>query len=233
MSGTLFIVATPIGNLADISQRALDTLRGVSLIACEDTRHTAKLLSAHGIATPTLSLHEHNERRRTESLIEKLKSGSAVALVSDAGTPLVSDPGWWLVHTALEAGIPLAWIPGPSAVDGALVLSGLPCDRFVFEGFLPPKSAARRRRLEALKGEERTVIVFESPHRVRKTVRDIMEVIGDVPLACMRELTKRFEETIRGTAASVAEALEARPPRGEYVLAWSARPRRKKDGIDD
>lgn len=223
MPGTLYIVATPIGNLRDITLRAIDTLKAVALIACEDTRHTSNLLSHYEIHKPLVSLHEHNERKRTPELIEKLKHGQSVALVCDGGTPLVSDPGWLLVHRAIEEHVPVSWIPGPAALIGGLVLSGLPSDRFVFEGFLPAKASARRRRLEALKGEPRTVILYESPHRLVNMLRDLHEVLGDTPVACARELTKMFEESRRGKAGELIAHFEKHPPRGEFVVVFSNR----------
>ena len=218
MSGTLFVVATPIGHLKDIGLRALETLKAVEAIACEDTRQTGKLLQHYAIRKPMVSLHDHNERAKTPELVNRLRAGESLALVSDGGTPLISDPGWRLVHEAIGAGVRVSWIPGPTAAIGALVLSGLPTDRFVFEGFLPPKSAARRKRLEALKGEARTVVLYESPHRLLKTLRDIHDVLGDVPIACARELTKMFEEVKRGTASEVLAHFERHAPKGEFVL---------------
>jgi 16S rRNA (cytidine1402-2'-O)-methyltransferase len=199
MSGTLSVVSTPIGNLQDITLRALETLRAVDVIACEDTRQTGKLLKHYGITKPLVSLHDHNERQRTPELLSRLRTGQSVALVSDGGTPLVSDPGWWLVRQAIEAGIQVVPIPGVSAMLAALVVAGLPTDRFVFEGFLPSKPVARRKRLEALKQEEGTIILYESPHRLVRTLREVSEIMGAVPIACARELTKVFEEIRRGT----------------------------------
>ena len=220
MSGTLYIVATPIGNLRDISLRAIETLKAVDVIACEDTRQTAKLLQRHEIRKSLVSLHEHNERQRTPELLERLKAGASIALVSDGGTPLISDPGWWLVRQAINEGVPVSWIPGPTALIGALALSGLPTDRFVFEGFLPAKPGARRKRLEALKGESRTVVLYESPHRLMKTLREIAEVFGDAPAAVSRELTKMFEDVNRGTISELIAHFERRAPRGELVIVF-------------
>lgn len=217
-SGTLFIVATPIGNLKDITLRAIDTLKAVDLIACEDTRQTGKLLAQHQIRKPLVSLHEHNERPQTERLLERLKAGQSVALVCDGGTPLISDPGWWLVRQAIERGISVTAIPGPSAAIAALTVSGLPSDRFAFEGFLPQKATARRKRLEVMRDESRTVIVYESPHRLVKALGDIRDVLGDVDLAAARELTKMFEEVRRGRVSELIAHFTAHPPRGEFVL---------------
>ena len=224
MVGTLHVVATPIGNLQDITLRALETLKAVDVIACEDTRKTGKLLSHHGIRRPMVSVHDHNERARTPELIARLRGGESVALVSDGGTPLISDPGWRLVHEAIAAQIPVTWVPGPTALVGGLVLSGLPAERFVFEGFLPPKRGARRKRLEALKEEERTVVLYESPHRLLKTLKEVREVLGDIPVACARELTKMFEEVRRGAVSEVIEHFERHAPRGEFVLVLRPAP---------
>lgn len=218
MTGVLYIVGTPIGNLRDITARALDVLRTVDLVACEDTRQTAKLLGAHQIEISMVSLHDHNERSRTPGLIRQLQAGKTIALVSDGGTPLINDPGWWLVRQAIEAQIPVSWIPGATALIGALVLSGLPTDRFVFEGFLPAKPTARRKRLEALKGEPRTIVCYESPHRVLAALRDVRELLGDVQVACARELTKVFEEVRRGPVSELIGHFEQHPPRGELML---------------
>ena len=220
MSGTLYVVATPIGNLQDITLRAIDTLKAMDVIACEDTRQTAKLLSRYEIHKPLVSLHEYNERQRTPQLLEKLKAGESIALVSDGGTPLISDPGWFLVRKVLDEKLPVSWIPGPTALIGALALSGLPTDRFVFEGFLPVKSGARRKRLEALKSEPRTVVLYESPHRLVKTLREIAEVFGDVPASVSRELTKMFEDVNRGTISEIVAHFERRAPRGELVIVF-------------
>lgn len=224
MTGTLYLVATPVGNLSDITLRALETLKAVDAIACEDTRRTAKLLHHYQIRKPMVSLHEHNERSRTPGLLERLKTSESVALVCDGGTPLVSDPGWWLVHQAIEEQIPVSWIPGPTALIGGLVLSGLPMERVVFEGFLPPKSGARRRQLEMLKTEPRTIVVYESPHRLLKTLQDVLDVLGDVPMACARELTKTFEEVRRGKASELLSHFEQHPPRGEFIVIFKAHP---------
>ena len=223
-AGTLYVVATPIGNLKDISLRALEALKTVDLIACEDTRQTSKLLQHYEIRKPLVSLHDHNERQRTPGLTEQLKAGQSIALVCDGGTPLISDPGWRLVHQAVDEQVPVSWMPGPTALIGGLVLSGLPTDRFVFEGFLPVKPGARRRELERLKQEPRTVIVYESPHRLLKTLRDLREVLGDVPVACARELTKMFEDVRRGSVSELIAHFEQHPPRGEFVVVFRRSP---------
>ncbi len=215
MSGTLYIVSTPIGNLEDITLRAVRILREASLIACEDTRHTRRLLDHLGISKPTVSYHEHNESARAAELIERLSSGETIALVSDAGTPLVSDPGYRVVRAAIDAGIPVVPIPGASASLAALAASGLPTDSFRFCGFLPAKTTQRRKTLESLAGEDCTLIFYEAPHRVLDALDDIEAVMGNRPVVAARELTKLHEEFLRGTAAEVKSKLK---PLGEIVL---------------
>jgi len=217
MPATLFVVATPIGNLEDMTYRAVRVLGQVRLIAAEDTRRTRLLLQRYRIETATTSLHEHNEERKLPQIIESLESGSDVALVSDAGMPGVSDPGYRLVRAAIERGIRVEALPGASAVLTALGVSGFPADQFVFLGFPPSKPAARRRWLEALAPEERTVVFFEAPHRVRQTLSAMLAIIGDRPVAVGRELTKLHEEVLRGTVASVLPNLGS-PPRGEFTI---------------
>jgi 16S rRNA (cytidine1402-2'-O)-methyltransferase len=196
MPGTLFVVATPIGNLEDITIRALAVLRRVSLIAAEDTRHTARLLARHDIHTPTTSLHQHNEHRKSPSIVARLSKGDDVALVSDAGTPTVSDPGARLVRAALDAGIRVEPVPGPSAVMAALAASGFPADTFTFLGFPPTRSNDRIRWFEALRQAGRTVVFFEAPHRIVRTLTDLQASIGDRPVVLARELTKKHEELV-------------------------------------
>jgi len=217
-AGRLYIVATPIGHLQDISLRALETLKAVDVIACEDARHTGRLLHRHGIRTPLVSYHDHNERTRAPELVERLRRGESVALVSDAGTPLIADPGYRLVQAALAAALPVTVIPGPSAIEPALILSGLPTHRFVFEGYLSAKPGARRRAIEAWRHEARTVVCFETPHRLVKALQEIREVLGEVTMAVARELTKHFEEVRRGPVSDVLRHFEAHPPKGEFVL---------------
>jgi 16S rRNA (cytidine1402-2'-O)-methyltransferase len=216
MSGTLHVVATPIGNLEDITLRALRVLREAALIACEDTRQTRKLLDHYGIATPAISYHEHNEAARAAELLEKLMEGTSIALVSDAGTPLISDPGFRLVAKAIEAGVRVEPVPGASAVIAALTASGLPVDSFRFSGFLPPRGAQRRKALARLKDEPATLVFYEAPHRILETLEDIGEVLGARPLVLAREITKLHEEFLRGTAAE----LRARriPLKGEFTV---------------
>jgi 16S rRNA (cytidine1402-2'-O)-methyltransferase len=217
----LYIVSTPIGNLKDITLRAIETLKSVALIAAEDTRHTKILLDHYEIRTPLTSYFEHNEDKKTAQLIAQLKEGKDVALVTDAGTPGISDPGYPLIRAAIAEGIEVTTIPGPTAMIAALNLSGLPAHSFVFEGFLPVKSGARRKKLEELKQIGRTVIVYESPHRVAKTLLDMEEVLDDPEVVCARELTKKFEEVKKQKASAWREYFEKNAPRGEYVLLWN------------
>lgn len=219
--GTLFVVATPIGNLADLSSRARDTLAQVDLIAAEDTRHTRRLLSHFGIETPQFALHEHNERDVIEPLVERLRGGASIALVSDAGTPLVSDPGYRFVLAAHRAGIPVSPVPGASASLAALSVAGLPTDRFCFEGFLPARPKARRDRLEGLRFEPRTMIFYESVHRIREALADCEQVFGEARPACLaRELTKRHEQVAAATLGELRTKLDDGriPDKGEFVL---------------
>ena len=219
MPGRLYLVATPIGNLEDITYRAVRVLGEVEVIACEDTRQTRKLLDHYGIAKPTISYHEHNEAGRAAELVERLVAGTSVALVSDAGMPLVSDPGYRLVRAAIEAGVPVEPVPGPSAALAALAASGLPTDAFHFAGFLPAKAGQRARALEALQDESATLIFYEAPHRVLEALDAIAEVLGPRPVVAARELTKVHEEYLRGTAAEVRDQLAARGSiKGEFTL---------------
>lgn len=217
--GTLYLVATPIGNLEDITQRAVRVLSEVDLLAAEDTRQTQKLLNHLGIKAPLISYHEHNARRVGEELIAKLKAGESIALVSDAGMPAISDPGEDLVRLAAQESVPVTIVPGASASLSALVLSGLSTQRFVFEGFLPVKGRERKERLAAVAREERTVILYEAPHRVLKTLEDLAAVCGpDRQAAAVRELTKLYEEVRRGMLAELITHFTATEPRGEFVL---------------
>ncbi len=221
MTGILHVVATPIGNLSDITLRALEVLKAVDVIACEDTRHTGRLLSHYKISSKLISLHDHNEAQRIEQILNLLEDEKSIALVSDAGTPLINDPGWRIVQAVIQAGGKVETLPGPAAFLTALVLSGLPTDRFVFEGFLPPKSHGRRKRLEILNADSRTVIVYESPYRVVKTLTDIEAVCGNVAVCCARELTKKFEECVRGTAGEVLDHFKNKTPKGEFVILFN------------
>lgn len=216
--GILYIVGTPIGNLEDISARALRVLREVSVIAAEDTRQTRKLLSHFEIHTPMVSYHEHNQKTAGPEIIDRLLAGPDIALVTDAGMPAISDPGADLVRLAIAGGIPVVAIPGPTAFTTGLVISGLPTDRFVFEGFLPARKKDRRNALERLRREERTTILYEAPHRLLDTLEELGDVLGNRPVAVARELTKLFEEVVRGSTAQVLEHFKQKAPRGEFVL---------------
>ena len=219
MPASLYLVATPIGNLEDITLRALRVLKEADVIACEDTRQTGKLLAHFGIDKPTVSYHEHNEAARTQELLARLEAGAEVALVSDAGTPLISDPGYRLLTAAIAAGIPVVPVPGASAVLSALAAAGLPTDAFRFGGLLPVKSTQRRKALESLRAETCTLIFYEAPHRILDTLSDIAALLGDRPVVVARELTKFYEEFLRGTAEQVRLQLAARPSvKGEITL---------------
>lgn len=216
--GTLYIVGTPIGNLDDITHRALRILAEVDVIAAEDTRHTRKLLTHFGLHTPMVSYHEHNLQTQGPILIDRLRAGESVAVVTDAGMPGISDPGQHLVALAHEAAVPVVAVPGPTAVITALVVSGLATDRFCFEGFLPRQKKERAAALGRLVGEERTWVVYEAPHRLVDTLADLEKHLGARPMAACRELTKRFEEVVRGTPVELAAHFSAHPPRGEFAL---------------
>ncbi|MEP6961996.1 MAG: 16S rRNA (cytidine(1402)-2'-O)-methyltransferase [Acidobacteriota bacterium] len=218
-TGTLYVVSTPIGNLEDITLRALRVLREASLVACEDTRQTRKLLDHFAITTATTSYHEHNETVRATELAERMSAGAIIALVTDAGTPLLSDPGYRLVQAAIAAGVPVVPIPGASAALGALAASGLATDEFRFCGFLPSKCGQRKKVLEALQEEECTLVFYEAPHRILDTLADIEAVYGVRPIVVARELTKLHEEFLRGSAAEVRAQLASRPSvKGEITL---------------
>ncbi len=218
MAGKLYVVSTPIGNLGDITLRALEVLKGVDAIACEDTRHAKKFLQHYGIDRPLISYFEGNEKTRAPQIIQMLKEGKSVALISDAGTPTISDPGYRLVRMAREEGIEVLPVPGPSAIIAALSVSGLPTDRFIFEGFLPRKEGKRRRRLEELAEFEGSIILYESPHRIERTLKEILEVMGDRRVFIGREMTKMHEEYIFGWLSEVMERVK---PRGEIVIVVS------------
>ncbi len=219
MAGTLYLIATPIGNLEDITYRALRLLGEVAVIACEDTRHSKKLLSHYGISTRTISYHDHNERERAAELLELLKRGSDVAVISDAGTPSINDPGFRLARTAIDNGVRVVPVPGASALISALVASGLPTDEFFFGGFLPARSGARRARLSELRTLPATLIFYEGPHRIAATLGDAREILGEREAAVARELTKLHEEIARGRLSELAERFSsADNARGEMVL---------------
>jgi 16S rRNA (cytidine1402-2'-O)-methyltransferase len=220
-AGVLYVVATPIGNLQDITARAIDTLGRVALVAAEDTRHSRKLLAHYGIGTPLLALHEHNEREQTQKLLARLAAGEDVALISDAGTPLISDPGFYLVRAARAAGLLVVAVPGASACIAALSIAGLPTDRFVFEGFLPSKQVARAKRLQALQDESRTLVFYESSHRIVACLADMVATLGGEREAVLaRELTKTFETTRGGSLQELHDWLLAddNQQRGEFVI---------------
>ncbi|MEH1901049.1 MAG: 16S rRNA (cytidine(1402)-2'-O)-methyltransferase [Nostoc sp.] len=223
--GTLYVVGTPIGNLEDMTFRAVRILQTVDIIAAEDTRHTGKLLQHFQVKTPQVSYHEHNRTSRIPELLEHLVNDKAIALVSDAGMPGISDPGYELVKACIQAGIPVVPIPGASAAITALSAAGLPTDRFVFEGFLPSKSQQRQQHLESLQTESRTLIFYESPHRLRDTLQDLAEVWGsDRQIVLARELTKLYEEFWRGTIAEAIAHYSQREPQGEYTLVVAGIP---------
>jgi len=226
----LYIVATPIGNLEDISLRALRTLREVKLIAAEDTRRTRKLLNTYDIKTPTTSYHEHNKLTKLDYILDCLKDGD-VALVSDAGMPGISDPGYELIVAVSQQGIPLVPIPGPSVVTTALVVSGLDTGQFRYLGYLPAKASARRRQLQEVAGEQATIVVFETPHRLPAALKDLLEVLGDRKVAVCRELTKLHEEVFRGTVSGAIEHFTA--PRGEFTLVIEGDREPKKPKLTD
>jgi 16S rRNA (cytidine1402-2'-O)-methyltransferase len=219
MPGTLFIVATPIGNLEDLTPRALRVLGEVDLVACEDTRHTRGLLNRFGIKAKTISYHEHNERERAEELGKLLEAGSNIAIVSDAGTPLISDPGFRIVNAAIKLGIQVIPLPGPAAFVAALIASGLPTDQFFFGGFLPARAAARRAMLEKLRAIPATLVFYEAPHRIAAALKDALNTLGDRTAAVARELTKLHEEIARGRLSELAQRFsESARARGEMVL---------------
>ena len=218
MPGSLYLVATPIGNLADITYRAVQVLKDVDLIACEDTRHTQKLLHHYGVTTKTISYHEHNEEARATELIAMMQSGTSVAVVSDAGTPGISDPGYRLVSKAADEGIVVVPIPGPSALLSALIASGLPTDEFLFAGFLPAKTGQRRARLAELRDVSATLVFYEAPHRIVASLQDCVEVLGERKAAIARELTKLHEEVRRGRLSELLEHYSTEQPRGEFVV---------------
>jgi len=232
MAGSLYVVSTPIGNLDDITVRAVETLRSVGLVAAEDTRRTALLLKHFGLTTPTTSLHEHNETQKIPQLIRQLANGVNIALVSDAGTPVVADPGQRLIAKAIEEGIRVVPIPGASAVTAALAASGYPADSFVFAGFAPSKSNDRKSWLLALVDEPRTVVFFEAPHRIAKTLSDMAGVFGDRPIIVARELTKLHEQIVRTTAREATGA--AIPERGEFTIVLGpVAPSQITENVDD
>ena len=232
----LYVVATPIGNLEDISLRALDILAAVDVIAAEDTRRTRVLMARHGLDTPLLSLQEHNEEQRAPHLVERLGNGDSIALVSDAGTPLLSDPGFRLVRLAAAAGIEVVAVPGPSSITAALSIGGLPTDRFTFEGFLPSRHAARVKHLNGLKTEPRTMVFFESSHRIQASLDDLAGVFGEArEIALCREMTKQFETVLRGSLGEVKQRVDGdqNQRKGEFVLLVAGCPADGDEGFDN
>jgi 16S rRNA (cytidine1402-2'-O)-methyltransferase len=232
-AGILYIVSTPIGNLEDITMRAIRVLKEVGIIAAEDTRHTKQLCTHFGIATPLTSYHDFNKEEKTAVLLERLRSGTDVALVSDAGTPLISDPGYFLIARSIESGIRVVPVPGPSAVLAALAASGLPTDAFRFEGFLPRKNGPRSKRIERLRDDPASLILFESPHRVGKLLASLRSRLGNRRAVLARELTKRFEELHRGTLDELLIEVGRRPPKGEITLVVEGASRRKRHDRED
>ena len=222
VTGTLYLVSTPIGNLEDITLRALRILKEVDLIAAEDTRQTRRLLTHYEIKTPLTSYFEGNQKTKSEKLIARLKAGESVALVSDAGTPIISDPGYPLLQECIAEALPIVPIPGPSAILAAAAVSGLPLHNFTFEGFLSPKSGKRKRQLTQLADEKRTLILFESPHRLRRFLEDALDVMGERNIVIARELTKRFEEIFRGNISQALEKFQSTEPRGEFTIVIGA-----------
>jgi 16S rRNA (cytidine1402-2'-O)-methyltransferase len=220
--GTLYIVATPIGNLEDITLRAIRTLKEVDAVAAEDTRHTQKLLSKFDIHTPLTSYHDHNKEEKAPVLVSRLLEGKSIALVSDAGTPGISDPGYFLINLAIDQGVPVVSIPGATAAIAALSVSGLPTDRFVFDGFLPSRHTARMKRLAELAGEERTLIFYEAPHRITQALADMQAVLGDRKAVLTRELTKVHEQVLRGRLSDIRQLLEAGSLKGEFTVIVEA-----------
>ena len=214
----LYVVSTPIGNLKDITLRAIEVLKTVDLIACEDTRHTKIILDRYAITTPTTSYYQYNKIGKAKYLISLLKQDKDIALVSDSGTPGILDPGYHLINLALQNNIRITSIPGPVALIAALVVSGKPTHRFIFEGFLPSKKQARKNHLECLKKLKHTIVFYESPHRILATLEDIKEIFGDIQLVWARELTKKFEEVKRGRVTSLISELSSRRVRGEFVV---------------
>ena len=216
--GTLYIVPTPIGNLKDITLRGLEVLEGVDLVIAEDTRNTKRLLAHYSIPKPLMSYHDHNERTKSDAVIARLRTGETVAIVSDGGMPLISDPGYVLVQKCIAADIPMEVLPGPAALVNALVASGLPVVRFTFEGYPPRTPSKRRKFYRGLREEERTMILYESPHRLIKALRDLRAILGERRCAVIREMTKKFEERFRGTVSEAIDHFEAQGVKGEFVV---------------
>ncbi len=227
-SGLLVLVSTPIGNLGDLSERAVAALRDADAVLCEDTRHTRKLTSHFGISTQLVSYHDHNKERITESLVERLRGGETLALVSDAGTPSLADPGFYITRAAIAAGVAVTSVPGANALLPALQLSGLPTDRFVFEGFAPKKSGQMENTLKAVADDPRTLVYYVSRYSIVKFLAAVETVLADRPAAVCREMTKQFEEVVRGTAAELRVHFEQKEPKGEFVVVIGGAPKRRR-----
>lgn len=232
--GVLYVVSTPIGNLKDITLRALEVLKEVDIVAAEDTRHSRKLFSRYDIKTRLISYYGAKEELKGDEVLRELRAGKKVALISDAGTPGISDPGYYLIKNAAEEGYDIFTIPGPSALVSAITISGLPTARFVFEGFLPPKGSARKKRIESLKREERAVVIYESPRRAIKTLKELLVALGDREAAMARELTKIHEELVRGTISDIIGRLEEKGVKGEItlIIAGETEPAEQEDKTD-
>jgi len=224
-TGQLYLVSTPIGNIEDITLRAIEILRDSDFILCEDTRRTSKILKKYNIHKPLESYHDHNKEKKTDHIIHLLRKGKMIALVSDSGTPCISDPGFYLVRKAIEKGYRIFAIPGPSSILSALILSGLPTDRFAFEGFLPRKKGKRRTVIEKLKDEERTTIILESPYRLLLLLQELKTQLGDRKVSVSRELTKIYEETLRGNLTDIVSHFTRKKPKGEFVVVLEGRKR--------
>ncbi|MCK4302293.1 MAG: 16S rRNA (cytidine(1402)-2'-O)-methyltransferase [candidate division Zixibacteria bacterium] len=228
--GKLYLVPTPIGNMGDITSRALEVLRDAELVACEDTRHSGQLLKKLDLKKRLISYHDFNERARADQLVRQIRDGASVAVITDAGSPGISDPAYRIVRAAIDNDIEIVPLPGPTAIIPALTASGLPTDRFFFEGFLPHKSAARRKKLERITDFQHTLVFYESPHRVEKSLGDMLEVLGDRPACLAREISKRYEQFLRGCISSLIDAITAKPVKGEIVLVVAGAKAAEKRG---
>jgi 16S rRNA (cytidine1402-2'-O)-methyltransferase len=228
-AGKLYLVPTPIGNMGDITQRAVEVLQQVDLVACEDTRHSGRLLKRLGMSKRLISYYDFNEARRAQQLLTKIKQGLSIAVITDAGSPGISDPAYRIVQAAIAGHVDIVPLPGATAIIPALSVSGLPTDRFFFEGFLPHKSAARTKRLEQLKEFEHTLVFYESPHRIEKTLRDILEVLGDRPACLAREISKLYEQFIRGSISDILTEIASKPLKGEIVLIIEGQKTKKEN----
>ena len=228
LAGKLYLVPTPIGNMGDITHRAVEVLRQVDLVACEDTRHSGSLLKRFGLSKKLISYYDFNEARRAQQLLTKIKQGLSIAVITDAGSPGISDPAYRVVQAAIDGNVDIVPLPGATAIIPALSASGLPTDRFFFEGFLPHKSAARRKRLEQLKQFEHTLVFYESPHRIEKSLGDMLEILGDRQACLAREISKLYEQFIRGSISDILAEIASKPPKGEIVLIIEGKRATKK-----